>query len=206
MAAQWLTWPSVFHIFGSIGVLWFFLWEWQAASSPAEDSRCSAEEKELLASTTSTSRVRSRCASLPHLCRCCVPQVLQYRGLQRADLLESLVLAGVPGQLSQEFLHFEGYPYLEVTLSHRCNLESMVLKCCGSAACSLVESQYRGSCCCPRHQCGRSSCPISATTGAPLFCSRGCPCTIIRYSSCTLTHTPNRSMRSASCLYPLPVR
>lgn len=59
MLAQWLTWPSVFHIFGSIGVLWFFLWEWQAASSPEEDSRCSAEEKELLASTTSTSRVRS---------------------------------------------------------------------------------------------------------------------------------------------------
>lgn len=55
---EWLTWPSVFHIFGSIGVLWFFLWEWQAASSPAEDPRCSAEEKELLASTTSTSRPR----------------------------------------------------------------------------------------------------------------------------------------------------
>ncbi|KAK9906613.1 hypothetical protein WJX75_004949 [Coccomyxa subellipsoidea] len=55
---EWLTWPSVFHIFGSIGVLWFLLWEWQATSSPLEDSRCSPEEKELLAANTPASRPR----------------------------------------------------------------------------------------------------------------------------------------------------
>lgn len=54
---QWLTWPSVFHIFGSIGVLWYLLWEWQAASSPTEDPRCEADERELLAANTSGSKV-----------------------------------------------------------------------------------------------------------------------------------------------------
>lgn len=55
---QWLHWPSVFHIFGSMGILWFLLWEWQAASSPSEDDRCSQEEREMLATTT-TNKVTS---------------------------------------------------------------------------------------------------------------------------------------------------
>jgi hypothetical protein len=55
--AQVLHWPSVFHIFGSLGVAWWALWEWRAASSPDSDPRCGAEERRLLASTTIT-RVR----------------------------------------------------------------------------------------------------------------------------------------------------
>ena len=52
MAMQWLHWPSVFHIFGGIGVLWYLVWEWQSASAPDEDDRCSKAEKELLAKGT----------------------------------------------------------------------------------------------------------------------------------------------------------
>ena len=54
MCWQVLHWPSVFHIFGSMGVLWWGLWEWRAASSPDVDPRCGSEERELLASTTIT--------------------------------------------------------------------------------------------------------------------------------------------------------
>ena len=59
---QWLHWPSVFHIFGSLGVLWYFVWEWKAASAPAEDDRCSQAEKDLLAKNT-LERVRWPCLS-----------------------------------------------------------------------------------------------------------------------------------------------
>ena len=52
-----LHWPSVFHIFGSLGVVWWALWEWRAASSPDTDPLCSESERALLASTT-VKRVR----------------------------------------------------------------------------------------------------------------------------------------------------
>ncbi len=52
MILQWLHWPSVFHIFGSLGVLWYFVWEWRSASAPDEDERCSQAEKDLLAKNT----------------------------------------------------------------------------------------------------------------------------------------------------------
>ena len=42
----------MFHIFGTLGVLWYFVWEWQSASAPDEDARCTQAEKELLAKNT----------------------------------------------------------------------------------------------------------------------------------------------------------
>ncbi len=52
MTLQWLHWPSVFHIFGTLGVLWYFVWEWRAASAPDEDERCTQAERDLLAKNT----------------------------------------------------------------------------------------------------------------------------------------------------------
>ena len=40
-----LGWPSVFYGFGSLGVLWYWLWSSKAASTPSEDPLCSNAEK-----------------------------------------------------------------------------------------------------------------------------------------------------------------
>lgn len=40
-----LGWPSVFYIFGALGVVWFGAWRGLAASTPREDPAISAEEK-----------------------------------------------------------------------------------------------------------------------------------------------------------------
>jgi len=40
-----MGWPSVFYIFGSLGVLWYTAWSSKAASTPADDPMISREEK-----------------------------------------------------------------------------------------------------------------------------------------------------------------
>jgi MFS family permease len=40
-----LGWPSVFYVFGSMGVLWYLAWNKRAASTPSEDPLISREEK-----------------------------------------------------------------------------------------------------------------------------------------------------------------
>jgi ACS family sodium-dependent inorganic phosphate cotransporter len=40
-----LGWPSVFYIFGSLGVGWWFAWRGWAASTPRDDPMLSPEEK-----------------------------------------------------------------------------------------------------------------------------------------------------------------
>lgn len=40
-----MGWPSVFYIFGSLGVLWYTAWNNRAASTPADDPRISKAEK-----------------------------------------------------------------------------------------------------------------------------------------------------------------
>ena len=101
LCRQVLHWPSVFHIFGSLGVLWWGLWEWRAASSPDVDPRCGSEERELLASTTIT-RVRLLlvCAGQAAAQRlrqhCCLPQEPPAAGVQRA--LRRWLLCRVFGQ------------------------------------------------------------------------------------------------------------
>ena len=47
-----LQWPSVFYVFGFIGIFWFLAWEKNASSSPAVDNRISKEEKEYITSKT----------------------------------------------------------------------------------------------------------------------------------------------------------
>ncbi len=42
---QALGWPSVFYIFGSLGIVWFIVWRNRAASTPSEDPELSAPEK-----------------------------------------------------------------------------------------------------------------------------------------------------------------
>jgi len=38
-------WPSVFFIFGALGIVWYLVWMSRAAASPGEDPRCSEEER-----------------------------------------------------------------------------------------------------------------------------------------------------------------
>lgn len=45
---QKFGWASVFYSFGSVGAIWFALWQRNAHSSPLEDPELSAEEKELI--------------------------------------------------------------------------------------------------------------------------------------------------------------
>jgi MFS family permease len=40
-----LGWPSVFYIFGSLGVVWYWAWRARAASTPADDPALSKAEK-----------------------------------------------------------------------------------------------------------------------------------------------------------------
>ncbi|KAK9845365.1 hypothetical protein WJX81_004554 [Elliptochloris bilobata] len=47
-----LHWPSVFYIFGSLGVVWFALWSAQAESSPQEDARCCEAERTYIEAST----------------------------------------------------------------------------------------------------------------------------------------------------------
>lgn len=47
-----LSWPSVFYIFGAVGILWFVIWQSQAASSPSVDPRISKEERNYIEETS----------------------------------------------------------------------------------------------------------------------------------------------------------
>ena len=47
-----LSWPSVFYVFGALGVVWWLVWENGAASNPAEDPLCTPEERAYVAAST----------------------------------------------------------------------------------------------------------------------------------------------------------
>lgn len=49
---QVLGWPSVFFIFGSLGVVWFALWQNKAESSPSKDERVSPQERAYIKGNT----------------------------------------------------------------------------------------------------------------------------------------------------------
>ena len=47
-----LSWPSVFYVFGAIGIIWYLVWQSKAASSPATDTSISIEEKTYIEETS----------------------------------------------------------------------------------------------------------------------------------------------------------
>ena len=47
-----LSWPSVFYLFGAVGILWYALWQSKAASSPATDDSISTEERNYIEETS----------------------------------------------------------------------------------------------------------------------------------------------------------
>ena len=47
-----LSWPSVFYLFGAVGILWYALWQSKAASSPASDDSISTEERNYIEETS----------------------------------------------------------------------------------------------------------------------------------------------------------
>ena len=47
-----LQWPSVFYVFGALGVVWWLVWESGAASNPSEDPLCTEEEKAYISAST----------------------------------------------------------------------------------------------------------------------------------------------------------
>jgi len=49
---QVLSWPSVFYIFGAVGVVWYLLWQQYAASSPASDPKITQEERSYIEETS----------------------------------------------------------------------------------------------------------------------------------------------------------
>ncbi len=54
LTTGWLVenfgWPSVFYIFGAVGIVWCLLWFPLAHNDPATDPRCPPDEREMLAS------------------------------------------------------------------------------------------------------------------------------------------------------------
>jgi ACS family sodium-dependent inorganic phosphate cotransporter len=48
-----LGWPSVFYVFGSMGVAWYMFWRSWAASAPANDPKLSPEERAYILANTS---------------------------------------------------------------------------------------------------------------------------------------------------------
>jgi MFS transporter, ACS family, solute carrier family 17 (sodium-dependent inorganic phosphate cotransporter), other len=51
-------WPSVFYVFGSLGILWWLVWTFAASSTPKDDPRISASELSYIMENTSVSQVR----------------------------------------------------------------------------------------------------------------------------------------------------
>lgn len=47
-----LQWPSVFYVFGVVGIFWFLAWERNASSSPAVDDKISDSEREYITKAT----------------------------------------------------------------------------------------------------------------------------------------------------------
>ena len=52
-------WPSVFYIFGGLGVVWWMFWTFRAHSTPAEDPQISKSELDFLNKNTAVSKVLS---------------------------------------------------------------------------------------------------------------------------------------------------
>ena len=53
-------WPSVFYLFGSIGVLWWGLWNFRAASTPLDDPDMSPAERDYIVANAVSKARRGR--------------------------------------------------------------------------------------------------------------------------------------------------
>ena len=69
-------WPSVFYIFGCLGVLWWALWSFTASSTPGEAQDISKEEAEYIQANTSVSGVRRAAARFCLVCAALVTLLL----------------------------------------------------------------------------------------------------------------------------------
>jgi hypothetical protein len=49
-------WPSIFYVFGAIGIAWFVLWWCVASATPAEHGFISEKEKNYIIEQTSSSK------------------------------------------------------------------------------------------------------------------------------------------------------
>lgn len=47
-----LHWPSVFYIFGFVGIFWYIAWQRLAASCPSDDTRITAAERDYIVDQT----------------------------------------------------------------------------------------------------------------------------------------------------------
>jgi MFS transporter, ACS family, solute carrier family 17 (sodium-dependent inorganic phosphate cotransporter), other len=52
-------WPSVFTIFGCLGIVWWLLWTFRASSTPSDDPTISAGELAYIKDNTAVSKVRA---------------------------------------------------------------------------------------------------------------------------------------------------
>lgn len=57
-----LGWPSVFYIFGSLGLAWFVLWSLKASSGPTDDTKITKDERAYILANTAT---QSAAAEIP---------------------------------------------------------------------------------------------------------------------------------------------
>lgn len=59
-----LSWPSVFYIFGAIGLVWYAAWQSKSSSSPSADASISTDERNYIEETSvvsvSPSNLRAR--------------------------------------------------------------------------------------------------------------------------------------------------
>ena len=89
-------WPSVFYIFGSLGVVWWLVWSLVAKSTPGEDPTMSPTERDYIKNNTYVSKVRSisvvRQACACGRCTACCTGLWSAEGSARASAKHSIVL------------------------------------------------------------------------------------------------------------------
>lgn len=61
---QTCGWPSVFYIFGCLGLVWYAMWSNRAASTPAEDPGLSKGERDFITANTA-SQMQEGVSSIP---------------------------------------------------------------------------------------------------------------------------------------------
>lgn len=49
---DWIGWPPVFYMFGSLGIVWYVFWQRRAQDSPAKDASMSDTERDYVVANT----------------------------------------------------------------------------------------------------------------------------------------------------------